>query len=91
MNNSDDLIELESTIVYNLRPTFLSIVHEKEELPFIHIIVSHPSFNNKPMKDRINYIFSLIKDNNLDILNRVTIIVEAFSSSEMEDLFEHFV
>jgi hypothetical protein len=81
------LAEIESKLVYYLRPHFLSINKEKD---FIHIVISHPKFNNLSIQQRVSLILSLIVDSNDDTLKEA-IIIEAYTSEEMDDLFENWL
>lgn len=85
------MIELEALLVRELRPYFLSLVStdELDGRIRVEILVSSHKFNNLGVGDRVTYIFNLIKSQNDDILNKYTIIVEAFSASEIGELFEY--
>lgn len=80
---------LHSNLTYYLRPYFLSITLEKfYKEYYIHIVISCPRFEFLPMEDRISYVFSLIKKYNGDILEKVSVIVEPFTTEEMSQYLE---
>lgn len=82
------LVELESTLITNIRPNFLSVIYEADDSPFIHIIISKSSFQDISVNDRLNQIFSLLKTKNPDIIEKHSVIIETFSSEELEDLID---
>lgn len=80
--------EIESTLIYHIRPHFISI---SDESTFIHVIIAHPKFKNVPIPNRINLIFSLLKEYNPDIFNMWTVIIECLDSVEMQDALEYLL
>lgn len=83
------LVSIESTLICNLRPSFLTVLYENSNPSYIHIIISHRAYKDMKMVDRISSIFRLLSEKNPDIINTTPIIVETFSSTEMEDFFEY--
>lgn len=83
MNNT--LTDIESALVTGLRPSFLAIGFEDE---FIHIIVSHPSFEHKSISKRIRICYDLIRSYNRQLLKDNSIIIETYDSHQLTDLLE---
>lgn len=91
MDNSDIKYikaELESSLVYHLRPHFLMIDIVED---CFHIIISQPSFRNQPIPERISDIFNLLKIHHTDILNKYPIVVQCFSAEEMNNVLEYIL
>jgi hypothetical protein len=85
------ITELENIIIRRFRPTFLSIHAGDTETPrFIHVVVSVSSFSEMPVDKRVVMVYKGIRDENPDLLDKIPIIIETFSSTEMVDLFEYF-
>jgi hypothetical protein len=82
--------QIESILVNKLRPTFLALNHDKTtDNPFIHVVVSAKVFNRMNIDQRIATVFNYLLDSDKDLVEKNTIIVEAFNSTEMADVFEH--
>lgn len=80
--------ELESIIIFNIRPHFLIIEYENE---FFHIIISHPRYKGVTISNRISEIFSLINTCNKSILNKYLLIVQCFDPEEMNEVLEYIL
>jgi hypothetical protein len=78
--------ELESTIVYYIRPHFLTIEFEED---FFHIILCHPKFTNLSIEHRVNSVFALLRHTNSDILEKYTVVVECYAPTEMQWIFDN--
>lgn len=82
--------QIESILVRKLRPTFLALNHDTTTgKPFIHVVVSAKSFNRMDIDQRIALVFNHLLDSDKDLVEQNTIIVEAFNSAEMADVFEY--
>lgn len=75
------------SILIQIRPNFLDVSYI-DSVNTIHVIISHKLFRDMIISDRVSYIFSLLIKNCPDILEKVTVVVECFSSEEMNSLFE---
>lgn len=83
------LAVIESILVYNIRPIFLSVTEEYDEAnPFIHIVIAHNQFTGMPMVDRVQYVYDLLNREDPDILKLFHIVVEAFDTEQLQDLFD---
>lgn len=85
----EHLEDLERILVTKLRPTFLIITDP--ELHYegdIYIIISTISFKNMTIEQRIKNVFSLISKYVPAIIKHRLIVVQAFSSKEIEEVIE---
>lgn len=82
---SNTLVDIETALVAGLRPSFLAIGFQDG---FIHIIVSHPSFEHKSISKRIRICYDLIRSHDRQILKDNSIIIETYDSHELTDLLE---
>lgn len=82
-----DKAKLEYILCAYLRPTFLIL--EEDDGGDIKIIVSTNSFSYLTIDERINKIFVLLYDKCPDILGRRLVIVEAYSSTELDEILDH--
>ena len=84
------LNKIESLIVSKFRPSFLAVdAVLSQEKPVIHIVLSAKVFDKKTVDQRIAQVFNLLMTKDKSILENNTVIVEAFTSSEMADIFEY--
>jgi len=82
--------QIETILVQKLRPTFLALNHDVTTgKSFIHVVVSAKSFNRMNVDERIALVFNHLLNSDKDLVEQNTIIVEAFNSSEMADVFEY--
>lgn len=82
--------ELESFLVAEFRPYFLSIVTLPDmSPPQIQVLISAHRFKGMSIKDRLSYIYDLLKVKKPDIIVNNAIIIEAYTASELEDLIEY--
>lgn len=81
---------IEAALVSKFRPSFLAVdaILNKEK-PVIHIVISATSFNKKTVDQRIAQVFNCLVSKNENLLKENTVVVEAFTSSEMADVFEY--
>lgn len=85
-----ECVELESLLVADLRPYFLSIVSIPDTSPpQIQVLISAHRFKGMSIEDRIPYIYNLINVKKPDIIINNAVIVEAYTASELEDLIEY--
>lgn len=84
------LAGLESILVREFRPTFLSIKYEPNSKDqFVHIVISCSQFSNLPVEKRVALVYKKILENRGDLISVLPVIVETFSSKEMVDVFEY--
>ncbi len=82
------IADIEAAIVIGIRPHFLAISIDEE---FIHVIVSHPSFTNKSISQRIRICYDLLREYNKELLKDNAIIIETYSPSQLNDLLEEIL
>lgn len=81
---------IESILSCRLRPNFLAVSHDTtSDHPFIHIVISANSFNKRSVDERIATVFDCLHTEDKDLVEKNTIVVEAFSSNEMADIFQY--
>lgn len=84
-------IDLEHALCAYARPTFLAITKPDEDND-IQIVISCLAFDTMSVQERINYVFSIIRKYSPQSLNDRLIIVQAYSSDEIEHvLFDLFL
>ena len=66
----------------------LNVVTDKQTSA-IHIVISAKSFNKKTVDQRIAQVFNCLMTKDKELVEKNTIIVEAFTSTEMADIFEY--
>ena len=79
------LAKLETILVSQYRPVFLAIM-SPDENGDIQIIISCIQFNYLTIQERINHIFNLLNDKIPDIVKDRLILIQAFSTEQMEDV-----
>lgn len=80
--------ELESTLAIAFLPSFLNWVIADG---YIHFVISAPIFKKLTINERAALVFSKLKLHDLNILNEVPVIVETYSSKQIEDLIDFFL
>lgn len=83
------LAEIESVLVINLRPHFLSVTYEEGENPFIQIIIANDYKWYEPLEIRISEVFDLLSESIPDILEKYTVVVEPFNDEEFGDIIDY--
>ena len=83
----NDSIKIEHILSAYARPTFLS-VSDPDENNDIVVIISTLAFKTMSIPGRVGYVFNLIKTHAPDTLNDRLIVIQAYSSSEMEDFID---
>lgn len=81
-----DRARLEYILCVYLRPTFLII--DEDSAGDIKVVVSALSFSYLSIEERINKIFVLLREKCPDILEKRLIVVEAYNSTELDDILE---
>ena len=82
--------EIERVLIQKLRPTFLALNHDTTEAnEFIHVVISAKCFNRMDVDKRVATVFNHLLDYDKDLVEKTSIVVEAFNSSEMADVFEY--
>lgn len=82
--------KIEKILVSKLRPTFLALNHDVTmDKPFIHVVVSAKRFNRMTVDQRVALVFNHLLESDKELVENTTIVVEAFNSSEMADVFEY--
>lgn len=81
---------IETALVSRFRPNFLAVdTVPNQEKPVIHIVISATSFNKRTVDQRIAQVFNCLISKDETLVKENTIVVEAFTSSEMADIFEY--
>lgn len=88
MTPSEAISEIQSIFLTNFRPIVLNLEVIDENPQYIHIVVCSRYFEKTPVNERTTKLFDLIKLNNPDILENI-LVIEAFTFSEMEDIYEY--
>lgn len=87
---NEQLATLESALVREFRPTFLSIQYEPNPKdPFVHIVISSNQFSSLPVEKRVALVYKKIFEDQANLIAVLPVIVETFSSKEMVDVFEY--
>jgi hypothetical protein len=82
--------KIETILITNFRPSFLVVTQNADSnFPYIHVILSAKVFNKKTVDQRVANVFNCLLKKDKDLVEKNTIIVEAFTSSEMADIFEY--
>ena len=81
--------ELESCLVMNFWPIFLSvdILENDIGLCVYQVTLCSSRFAGMPVNDRISEVFRAIKDDKIDLKGH-SIVVEAFDSKEFADIID---
>jgi len=86
----DTIEKLESILVTDFRPTFLSVNYNStDKNPVIHIVMSSKLFLNKTVDQRIASVFKCLLTKDKSIIENNALIVETFDSKEMSEIFEY--
>lgn len=81
---------IEQILIKKLRPTFLALNHDMTtEKDFIHVVISAKSFNRMNVDERVAAVFNHLLDSDKELVEKTPIVVEAFNSLEMADVFEY--
>ena len=83
-----DTTKLEYVLSAYVRPTFLAIT-EPDEDNDIQVLVCCNLFNIMDIEDRIEYIFNVINEQCPEVVQDRLIIIQAYSSDEMEQVIEN--
>ena len=83
------LAQIESVLVVNLRPHFLSVTYEPDRVPYIQIVIVKDYKWYETMNNRISEVFNLISEANPDIMDTYSIVVEPFDDEEFSEIIEH--
>ncbi len=81
------LVEIEYALCSEYPPYFLEVVYEEEYPPFIHIVVCR-DYTEYSINERVSEEFLLLKERLPDIISKYSIVIEAFSPEEMENLID---
>lgn len=82
--------QIESLLVLKFRPTFLAITYNSHDSnPFIHVVMSSRQFDKRTVDERIAQVFNWLHKKDKDIVEKNALVIEAFTSSEMADVFEY--
>lgn len=84
------LAKIESLLVTTIRPSFLSVTEEKDNIPHILIVVSHPNFRYFSFQQRVSRIYSLLTNHLYDTIEERTVIVQAYDDTEMGEIIEGY-
>lgn len=81
--------ELECTLVMAFLPSFLNYAILDDGI--IHFVISSSRFKGLTVDERTSLIFSKLKIHDPDILNKVTVVIEAFTTKQIEDLIDYYL
>lgn len=82
------IIDLEFALCAKLRPVFLAISEPDEDDGTIEIVIGCLQFQHKSIQERISIVFRLIERYCPSILLERLVIVQAYSSSEIENILD---
>jgi hypothetical protein len=86
----EHIIELESFLIKEFKPTFLAVKYEHhEKKPFVHIVISAREFSKLTIDQRVALVYKRIFENKGELLPILPVIIEPFSSTEMVEIFEY--
>jgi len=83
----ETLKKIEHTLILHFKPTFIWVDLPNEQGD-IHVVISCLRFNYLTIQERILDIYNLLNWKIPDILSTHLIVVEAYNSSEMDELLE---
>jgi len=83
----ETLKKIEHTLILHFKPTFIWVDLPNEQGD-IHVVISCLRFNYLTIQERILDIYNLLNWKIPDILYTHLIVVEAYNSSEMDELLE---
>lgn len=81
-------LELETTLVIAFLPSFLNYAIVDNEI--IHIVISSNQFKNLTIPERTSLVFAKLRQQDAEILEKCTVIVETFTTQQIEDLIEFY-
>jgi hypothetical protein len=79
--------KIEAVLSAYARPTFLAITNPDEDND-IQIVISCLAFRTMNVNERVSYLFGLLKKHIPEVLENRLIIFQAYSSEEMDEVFE---
>lgn len=81
------LLLLECTLINSICPDYIEISVQYDT---IYILLSKNEYKHYKINERIQSVFSLLKFEHSDILEKYPIIVECLDSAEMDGLFKMY-
>ena len=84
----EQIIDIEFALIAKLRPIFLAISTPLEEDDDLEIVIGCSQFSNKTIQERVSIVFKLISEYRGDILDERLIVVQTFSSSELDNVLD---
>lgn len=79
--------EIETTLVIAFFPSFLNYVVSEG---YIHFVISSHRFEGLSVAERTSLVFSKLKLHDPEILEKALVVVEAFTTDEVEDLIDFY-
>jgi len=86
MNVEDTLLYVEILLMNDFNPVFIDV---QVQNGFIYVFMACNQFKHYSISERIESIFSLLKQECPDILFKFPVIVEAFDSDELQDIMKN--
>jgi hypothetical protein len=81
------LVEIEYALCSEYPPYFLEVCYEEEHPAFIHIVICR-DYTEYSINERVSEEFLLLKERLPDIINKHSVVIEAFNPDEMENLID---
>lgn len=90
MSIEDACVELESLFINAMRPHFLSITPETDEInDYILVVISRPEYENISIPERVQRCYNLIRITNAKLLSSFDIYIQTFSNDELDDYLQY--
>lgn len=86
MNLEDILLYIEITLMNDFNPTFIDV---QVQNGFIYVFMACNQFKHYSISERIDSIFSLLKQDCLPILAKFPVIVEALDDDELQEMMKN--
>lgn len=80
--------ELETTLVMAFMPSFLNYVVNED---YIHFVLSSDRFKGMSVAERTSLVFSKLRQHDAEILDKAFVVVETFTSKQIEDLIDYYL
>lgn len=85
MTSNNHLVQIEHTLRTYLKPSFLMVDMNQD---LVNVVVAHDQFHKYSPSTRVEIVFDLLKKYNNDSLVMYSVVVQTFSSIELERFLE---
>lgn len=85
MTLEESMVYLECLIINELNPIYFQVDYQQD---LIYLFIACDYFKHYTISERIDTVFSLLKFDCPAILKQFPVAVEAFDSSELDELFK---